>query len=478
MQQFSFKTTNFTLAVAAAAQVSVDAVTIENVTSVTLSRRRILSDSIRVDISIVAANASEAAAIASLRVNNETLTYWGQVYDLPVYRVSRIMSVPATPRPSECLFCAVGTYSAVPGASACVACAPGKYADEPGAARCGEPLVFTSAGEPDDAFSCRVQCTFGFFQFMGLASQPCTPWSAPVCGGGEFLRSGSHDRDAACVRCRTCEGQRVQVNCTPSADTECADCGTPRPHGRWEGNCVPACEAGYVENTRTGECELCAPGALCAPGSRTPVPRDNCTHCVPCATLPVHAVWSAQDDRFDCMWECAAGFQLELGACVLQPDVFAAPQLQPLAAKACVPGQTLENFRCVDCFGAVSQAELPLQQFLGTTWQWVAGCRWQCLQLAGYTALRAESGDHWVCEAEARRRLILEGADDSWIAGSNAARRRLAAAAERPPPAASLPATPAPVSALTWAVAVIVAAPLLLLKCALLAHCVRAFRKR
>jgi malonyl CoA-acyl carrier protein transacylase len=108
------------------------------------------------------------------------------------------------------------------------------------------------------------------------------------------------------------------------------------------------------------------------------------------------------------------------------------------------------------------------------------------MEVASHTALmdpvceplRAESGDHWVCEAEARRRLILEGADDSWIAGSNAARRRLAAAAERPPPAESSPLPAAPASAPAWAVAVFVAAPLLLLTCALLAHCVRALRKR
>jgi hypothetical protein len=520
VEQFSFKRTNYMLAVAAAAQVSVDAVTIENVTGVPVAGRRILSDSIRVDTSIVAANATEADAISSLRVSDETLTYWGQVYELPVYKVSGITSVPAspaitatltptptptptpsptptpTPRPSECLSCAVGTYSAVTGASACVACEPGKYADEPGAARCGDRLVFSTAGEPDDAFSCRLQCAFGFFQFMGLASQPCTPWSTPVCGGGEFLRSGSHDRDAACVRCRTCEGQRVRANCTAYADAECAECGAPRPHGRWEGNCVPACEAGYVENARTAECELCAPGARCAPGSRTPSPRLNCTHCVPCETPPRNAVWSTQDDRFDCMWECPPGFDLEPGACVLQPDVFAAPQLQPLTSKTCVPGQTLENFKCVDCFGAVAQAELPLRQFLGATWQWVAGCRWQCLHLLGYNALRAESGDHWVCEAATRRRLILEGADDSWIAEPvagpvaeqsagpgaepSAGRRSMAQpAAERPAPPPPPAAPPRPERrVLAWAVAVFAAVPLLLLKCALLAHCVSACRKR
>jgi len=478
IQQFNLQRTNYTRAVAAAAQVPVDAVTIANVTGMSL--RRLLSDSIRVDTIIAAANASEAAAISISRLSNETLRFWGAVYLLPVEIGLVSAPVSTHPRPSECLSCAVGTYSAVTGAVACAACAPGKFADEPGAARCGDRLVFASAGELDDAFSCRLQCAFGYFQFMGLASQPCMPWSTPACGPGEFLRGGSHDRDAACVRCRTCEGQRVSANCTAHADAQCAECGPLRAHGRWEGECVPACEAGYVENTRTAECEFCAP-ARCAPGARTPTPRDNCSHCEPCEGPPPGAAWSAQDDRFDCMWECPAGFELGEGACVLQPDVAAAPQLQPLATRACAPGQTLENFRCVDCFGAVSQAELPLRQALGATWQWVAGCRWQCLLVAGYTALRAESGDHWVCETATRRRLILEGADDSWTteAAGNAPRRSLKAQPEHPTPERATPEQLTPKRrVLTWVVAVLVATPLLVLKCALLAHCVRACGKR
>ncbi len=242
-------------------------------------------------------------------------------------------------------------------------------------------------------------------------------------------------------------------------------CGAPRAHGRWEGNCVQACEAGYVENTRTPECQFCASAACCAPGARTP------SHCEPSEGLPRGAAWSAQDDRFDCMWECPAWFELELGACVLQSDVSAPPQLQPLLSRTCVPGQTMENFKCVDCFVVVSQAELPLRQALGATWQWVAGCRWQCLLVAGYTALRAESGDHWLCEVVMSRRLILEGPDDSWTAGADAepvaepsaGRRSLAtqSAADRLTAPAAPPARPE-CRVLAWAVAVFATVPLLL----------------
>ena len=351
----------------------------------------------------------------------------------------------------------------------------------------------------DQRDSCRCQCEHGYFQFWGLASQPCRPWTNTSCAAGEFLRAGSHDRDAACARCGGCEGKRLIANCTAHANTRCGECGTPRPHGRWEADCTPACEAGHVENSRTGECELCL--SLCAAGLRTASPRANCTHCAPCEPLTANARWSAQLDRFECMWECLPGFELgddPTAACVAMPAAYADAVMQPVAHSKCEAGHTLLDFRCVPCFtaverGAVSQADLPLAHSLGSSWQWLGGCRWECLNVAGYTALRAENGDYWVCEPATRRSLILQGPDDSWTlaadasgaaGGAEAAEAAVAEAAVAAAPAGRRRMTveaapaPAPRRGLAWALLAAVAVPLLLLKCALTLHCLRACRKR
>ena len=341
-------------------------------------------------------------------------------------------------------------------------------------------MVFSSTGVFDDCYSCQLQCKLGFFQFMGLSNQPCTPWTQRTCPDEHFQRNGTHARDHECVRCSTCLGQNLTNMCTTYADTQCGSCGTLGPHQRWDSKtsgCLLVCESNYVMNMPTQECEFCPPHLRCAPGFSWGLPRANCTHCLPCPPKPLNAYWLQQDDRFDCMWECELGFVLELGLCV-QQTLTTKPLseiIKPLMITTCNAGYTLENFECKDCFETTQSVNLPEKSKLNQTWHWIAGCRWQCKILEGFSALRAENGGHWECELTTRRRLILEGADDSWIsAASEITPQRRSWQAEtthRAQPASQY-------TLLTWALFVCAALPLFLLKCILCLHCLRSCKKR
>jgi hypothetical protein len=334
-----------------------------------------------------------------------------------------------------------------------------------------ELLVYASPGRVDQPRSCAVRCKDGFFRVA--SGQPCMPHSAPTCAPGEFRRAGTHARDAACQPCSGCAGRRRLAACNATADDACADCGALRERQRWESSgdveCVLACEQGFELNTRSRECELCS--AKCAPGLLPPPARDNCTHCEACHPKPANSDWLTQDDRFDCAWECQPKHALVGDACVRWDNVFTdAPEYTKLQP-TCARGHTLVDFKCTPCFeaartGAVRFADLPTQVDEDRTWTWLAGCHWQCRHVLGYTALRSESGQSWMCVQDRRRSLILQGPDDSWLAQAPPAESRGAARA-----------VSAARGALSYAALVLVAVPLLLLKCSLLVHCVRQCKR-
>ena len=337
---------------------------------------------------------------------------------------------------------------------------------------------FSSPGELDDPYSCKLQCKIGYFQFKGLESQACTPWTQLTCPSGDFQRNGNHERDNECVRCSTCQGRRVTANCTAYADMQCEDCGSLREHQRWDPyalDCKQVCENNYVMNMLSKECDFCH--FRCAPGLEQGSPRVNCTHCVPCQGLRANAIWSEQDDRFDCMWECERGFELDfrdspdLAQCVQEQIGFDELKLNSISMQACHPGQTLRYFKCVDCFDVMSNTKLPLKQFLGSTWEWKTDCSWQCLYQQGFTALKAEDGLYWECEPTTQMQLILEGADDTWI---DPGRALLAISTEEQQAKPVVGDSERLLLALVVLAAVIV----LILKCILVIHCFFVCRKK
>jgi len=282
-----------------------------------------------------------------------------------------------------------------------------------------EEFVFSSAGAMDDPFSCKKECAAGYYQFKGLQSASCEPHSQPICTTAQFLQAGTSTSDAVCVNCSICEGALFVTPCSQDRDTVCQSCPEPAMRQYWIGNqCSPACEAGFVWDTRKKQCELCAQ-TLCEPGLQAPVQRDNCSHCVACDAHPVHAHWSAQNDRFDCMWLCDENFELSDMKCVATnySTVTALALLQPL----CNPGHVAVNFQCVSCFqaaaeGVVSVQDLPQPADVDIKWQWLYGCNWRCIHAAGYWELRPESSMFWECSSDKRRIIMLRGVDNSWAA--------------------------------------------------------------
>lgn len=335
-----------------------------------------------------------------------------------------------------------------------------------------ELLVYASPGRVDQPRSCAVRCKDGYFRLTLGAS--CVPHSTPTCAPGEFLRAGTHARDAACQRCSGCAGRRRLASCNATADDACADCGALGAHQLWatdaESECELACEPDFVLNRRSLECELCT--AKCAPGLLPPRSRDNCTHCEACPTKPPKSDWLTQDDRFDCAWECQPKHALVGDACVAWDNVFDDAPTYTKLQPTCDRGHTLVDFKCTPCFdaartGAVSRADLPDEAEKDESWTWVAGCHWQCRHVLGYTALRSESGRSWTCVENRRRSLILQGPDDSWVAQAQPQAQQQQARTS-----AQLART-----VLSYSLLAVVAVPVLLLKCSLLVHCVRQCKR-
>lgn len=333
-----------------------------------------------------------------------------------------------------------------------------QFLSEPTCQSCvnAEHLEFASSGERDNERSCKKQCEDGYFRLFNLDSQVCFPHTVLTCPDGHYVRNGTRVRDAECALCSRCEGQRLLANCSRYADTHCGDCGAPKARQRWTGTaCTPACDDGFVWDVRRSECEFCGTytweggeeGAWrkdrvkCPPGFQTPAEPDNCTHCVPCSGLPEHASWSEQDDREDCLWLCGNEYQLKVTAageaCVPRESVELAPALTR-TEPACDPGSIPLAFTCTPCFDAagregsgVKLADLPEKSQEGRTWEWIFGCRWQCLHVNDFWEMQAESGLFWECKPLAERDSLLDGDDLSWL---NMGARRSAAPAEAPAP--------------------------------------------
>ena len=305
----------------------------------------------------------------------------------------------------------------------------GLFPDLPGASLLQPPLcqmcqaedefVFAKAGTVDDAFSCGRECGAGFFQFRGLDTATCEAHSTPHCSSTQFLLLGTSSSDSSCVNCSACQGERFVAPCLPHRDTVCESCPEPVARQYWTGNeCSPACESGFVWDTRKLECEFCA-RALCEPGLLAPSLRDNCSHCVQCPPHPAHAHWSAQNDRFDCMWLCDDEYELSALQCVTTRSIAvdSLVQLQPV----CKPGNIAVNFRCVSCFeaattGVVMVHDLPQPADVDIKWQWFYGCQWRCMHAAGYWELRPENGMYWECTSSKLHTVMLRGVDMSWAA--------------------------------------------------------------
>jgi hypothetical protein len=296
------------------------------------------------------------------------------------------------------------------------------------------------------------------------------------------MRAGDHARDAACLPCSGCAGRRRLASCNATADDACAECGALGARQRWvteqDAECVLACDPGFELNARTRQCELCPP-TRCAPGELRPRVRYNCTHCEACHPKPNHSEWLTQEDRFDCAWQCEPKHALVDSLCLPWTNVFTdTPKYESLKL-TCEPGHTLVDFKCTDCFqaaatGAVRRQDLP-DATQSSRWFWVAGCHWQCRQVLGFTALRSESGQSWMCEQDRRRTLILQGPDTSWVA---AAQQQSASARDNVVGRASVRTSAKPArTLLAYALLALAAVPVLTLQCSLLVHCVRRCKR-
>ncbi len=327
-------------------------------------------------------------------------------------------------------------------------------------------LVYGSPGRVDQPGSCAVRCKDGYFRIS--ASQRCTEHRNLTCLGGEYLRRGDHTRDAACLPCSGCAGRPRLASCNATADDVCADCGPLGAYQRWQDECVRACADGFQLNKLTQECDLCQTPS-CPPGELPPRTLDNCTHCEACPPKPEHADWLTQNDRFDCTWECKPKHTLVGEQCVPWQNVFEDTLNLTRSSQVCSRGQTLVDFQCTDCFiaaskGAVRYSDLPSQD-QKELWMWLAGCHWQCRHVLGYTALRSESGSSWQCVKDSRRSLVLRGPDDSWIAQAQQETQgpRRAVTTAR--------------TLVSYALLVLAAVPMLVLKCSLLMHCLRQCKR-
>jgi hypothetical protein len=88
----------------------------------------------------------------------------------------------------------------------------------------------------------------------------------------------------------------------------------------------------------------------------------------------------------------------------------------------CAPGTIPINFLCTPCFdvalveGAeVRFSDLPQAHEEGNRWEWLYGCRWQCLHADDLWEMRAAIGSYWECKTPAERDSLLNLDDLSWL---------------------------------------------------------------
>ena len=316
-------------------------------------------------------------------------------------------------------------------------------------------LEFASSGKLDDAYSCRAQCSYGYYRLFDLENEVCRRHSVLECQHGQWLRNGTHARDAQCEPCSGCEGRRLVAHCSRYADTVCEDCGEPGGRQRWAGEtCEPVCEEGFVWNVRSKECDFCGTyewqggedgswrkgRKMCPPGYKIPEKPDNCTHCVACTGLPENALWSEQDDRQDCLWLCRDSYQLQTTtageSCVPRENVEPTPTMTKVEIE-CDPGSIPVDFACKSCFEAAELGQaglmlssLPLKSEANLTWTWLFACTWQCMHEDDFWEIRSASGEYWECKSLSQRDRLLESGDLSWI---ETAMRRSAPSIESAP---------------------------------------------
>jgi hypothetical protein len=130
---------------------------------------------------------------------------------------------------NACTACPAGKYKSGTGNGICLDCGANAYSMVAGSSACKPPLEFATSGRVDEPHSCAVRCVDGFFRLS--SSHNCTLHSTPTCTAGEFVRAGTHNRDAACQPCSGCAGRRKLTSCNTTADDACADCG-PLPNIR------------------------------------------------------------------------------------------------------------------------------------------------------------------------------------------------------------------------------------------------------
>jgi hypothetical protein len=162
------------------------------------------------------------------------------------------------------------------------------------------------------------------------------------------------------------------------------------------------------------------------------------------------------------MWLCDEGYELFDMSCVATN--YSAEQTLMQLQPICNPGQTVVNFECKSCFEAATQGlvrmqDLPQPADLDRKWQWLYGCKWQCLHAAGYWELRPENSLYWECISDKIHTVMLRGVDMSWAAPAldnssvNPSVRRLATSETR---------------TLYSVIVILVAVPLIVLVCMLI----------
>ena len=239
--------------------------------------------------------------------------------------------------------------------------------------------IFTSRGEFNVSTSCQEECTAGFFQEAGT----CVSHSVPTCANNEYLLTGTPLFDAECVLCSSCEGLEEKSPCSANANADCQPCPTASNVLYSHTNCTAACAMGFVNNTRTGECEVCS--HECAVGFEAPTTRANCTHCEPCPTKRANATFTQ-----GCLWQCLEGYAYvaELNACEREQATRPIITRRPLKA-SCPRGQQLsDDYECKAC-------DVPTPDVAGedVSWTWNAygpSCQWQCK--SGFFLYRHFSG--------------------------------------------------------------------------------------
>ena len=298
----------------------------------------------------------------------------GQMLPSHAYTLNRSCEFSCTPpyysrHSSTCILCNesrcdAGTYLTGELCDTCQACVS-KYTDS--------NFHFSGPGELDQNMSCTERCAEGMFNEFGLGV--CKNFSQPACLATQFLQPGGDDYDNKCRDCSECNGRRLVVPCSESADAECADCEGELNLGEfWSGNaCQKDCMEQFIFNTRTLTCELCQ--FVCDPGQTPAAPRQNCTHCTAC-TPPNTTNWRW---IVGCDWGCSEGHELRHGQCIKNSgdnDM----AVERTYSVRCPVGKTLsEAYECVPC-GINTQTPDPDQE--NVTWKWQAvgePCAWRCI---------------------------------------------------------------------------------------------------